>query len=141
LVVAATILVVLSCGDNGLSTLGDAAVDAGEMLRDAAARADASSRDAEPELDASRPPSVVLTGTCELSSNGTSRVAQWDVPGLRASNARIVRSRFCEPEGDFGPPEARAQDCEVSGFGFFVSDDRLVAPCFFYTTAEVEIEF
>ena len=134
-------LAIVACGNEAMRLMGDAAVDAGETLRDAAGLADAAAlEDASEPADSGRPPSMILSATCEVSTDGVSRIAQWTVPDLNPATVRIVRMRFCGPTGDFGPPEARAQECEVGGYGAFVSEDTLVAPCFLYTTAEIELE-
>ena len=137
-------MLIVACGDDAMHMVGDAAIDAGELLHDAASGADAADLDATlldaAGVDGSAPPRAVFTASCEMSSDGTSSVAEWTIPGLNPDTVRVIQVRLCNPTGTFGPPEARAQECAVAGFGAYAGTDTLVVPCFLYAEAEVELE-
>lgn len=135
-------VLVVACSGDAMSIIGDAAVDLGEAMRDvgsadAAQPADGAPGDAS-GMD-SAVPTVLLTADCVLSSNGTSRIAQWSNAGIREDTSRVSHVRLCGVVDSFGPPEAFAQEC-ATGFGAFLSDGSVVVPCLSWSRAEVELE-
>lgn len=128
----------LSCGDHVAALIGDAMVDAGHSLQDAAAVADASTV-AAGDSSASATAATMVSATCATSSDGSSRVAVWSLDGVHPATTKIHSVKLCGPVADFGPPEARAQDCSY-GNSAYVGLGTLVVSCLFWSRAEVELE-